>query len=264
MMAATLAEGETIIDNAAKEPEVVDLANFCISMGAKIAGAGTERIVIQGVPTLHDTKYEVIPDRVEAATFLVAGAMMRSEISLFPVIPMHLSAAISKLTEIGVELVMDGPRMRVLPPKSLKAVNIETLPYPAFPTDMQAQFMALLAISEGSSMITETVFENRLQHVAELQRMGANIQVRGNVAVIQGVNKLSGAKVMATDLRASAALVVAGLAAEGMTTVEGLHHLDRGYESIETKLRSLGAKIERVIVDENGKVLRSATPAVAV
>jgi UDP-N-acetylglucosamine 1-carboxyvinyltransferase len=264
MMAATLAEGETIIDNAAKEPEVVDLANFCISMGAKIAGAGTERIVIQGVPTLHDTKYEVIPDRVEAATFLVAGAMMRSEISLFPVIPMHLSAAISKLTEIGVELVMDGPRMRVLPPKNLKAVNIETLPYPAFPTDMQAQFMALLAISEGSSMITETVFENRLQHVAELQRMGANIQVRGNVAVIQGVNKLSGAKVMATDLRASAALVVAGLAAEGMTTVEGLHHLDRGYESIETKLRSLGAKIERVIVDENGKVLRSATPAVAV
>jgi UDP-N-acetylglucosamine 1-carboxyvinyltransferase len=264
MMAATLAEGETIIDNAAKEPEVVDLANFCISMGAKIAGAGTERIVIQGVPTLHDTKYEVIPDRVEAATFLVAGAMMRSEISLFPVIPMHLSAAISKLTEIGVELVMDGPRMRVLPPKNLRAVNIETLPYPAFPTDMQAQFMALLAISEGSSMITETVFENRLQHVAELQRMGANIQVRGNVAVIQGVNKLSGAKVMATDLRASAALVVAGLAAEGMTTVEGLHHLDRGYESIETKLRSLGAKIERVIVDENGKVLRSATPAVAV
>jgi UDP-N-acetylglucosamine 1-carboxyvinyltransferase len=264
MMAATLAEGETIIDNAAKEPEVVDLANFCISMGAKIAGAGTERIVIQGVPTLHDTKYEVIPDRVEAATFLVAGAMMRSEISLFPVIPMHLSAAISKLTEIGVELVMDGPRMRVLPPKKLKGVNIETLPYPAFPTDMQAQFMALLAVSEGSSMITETVFENRLQHVAELQRMGANIQVRGNVAVIQGVEKLSGAKVMATDLRASAALVVAGLAAEGMTTVEGLHHLDRGYESIETKLRSLGAKIERVIVDENGKVLRSATPAVAV
>jgi UDP-N-acetylglucosamine 1-carboxyvinyltransferase len=264
MMAATLAEGETIIDNAAKEPEVVDLANFCISMGAKIAGAGTERIVIQGVPTLHDTKYEVIPDRVEAATFLVAGAMMRSEISLFPVIPMHLSAAISKLTEIGVELVMDGPRMRVLPPKKLKGVNIETLPYPAFPTDMQAQFMALLAVSEGSSMITETVFENRLQHVAELQRMGANIQVRGNVAVIQGVEKLSGAKVMATDLRASAALVVAGLAAEGMTTVEGLHHLDRGYESIATKLRSLGAKIERVIVDENGKVLRSATPAVAV
>jgi UDP-N-acetylglucosamine 1-carboxyvinyltransferase len=261
MMAATLAEGETVLDNAAKEPEVVDLANFCISMGAKISGAGTERIVIQGVDKLHDTKYDVIPDRVEAATFLVAGALMRSEISLFPVIPMHLSAATAKLAEIGVEIIIDGPRMRVLPPKQLKAVNIETLPYPAFPTDMQAQFMALLALAEGNSVITETVFENRLQHVAELQRMGANIMVKGRNAIIQGVTKLSGAKVMATDLRASAALVIAGLAAEGMTTVEGLHHLDRGYENIEAKLQSLGAKIERVIVDENGKVLRSATPA---
>jgi UDP-N-acetylglucosamine 1-carboxyvinyltransferase len=264
MMAATLADGETIIDNAAKEPEVVDLANFCISMGAKIAGAGTERIVIQGVEKLHSTEYDVIPDRVEAATFLVAGAMTRSEISLFPVIPLHLSAAIAKLAEIGVEVVIDGPRMRVLPPQNLKGVNIETLPYPAFPTDMQAQFMALLAVSTGNSVITETVFENRLQHVAELQRMGANILVRGNTAIIQGVTKLSGAKVMATDLRASAALVVAGLFAEGMTTVEGLHHLDRGYENIEQKLRNLGAKIDRVIVDDNGKVLRAAVPAVAV
>jgi UDP-N-acetylglucosamine 1-carboxyvinyltransferase len=264
MMAATLAEGETVLDNAAKEPEVVDLANFCIAMGAKIVGAGTERIVIQGVDKLHDATYEVIPDRVEAATFLVAGALMRSEISLFPVIPMHLSAATAKLAEIGVEIIIDGPRMRVLPPKQLKAVNIETLPYPAFPTDMQAQFMALLAMAEGSSVITETVFENRLQHVAELQRMGANILVKGNNAIIQGVTKLSGAKVMATDLRASAALVIAGLAAEGMTTVEGLHHLDRGYENIEAKLRKLGAKIERVIVDENGQVLRKVESAVAV
>jgi UDP-N-acetylglucosamine 1-carboxyvinyltransferase len=264
MMAATLAEGETVLDNAAKEPEVVDLANFCIAMGAKIVGAGTERIVIQGVDKLHDATYEVIPDRVEAATFLVAGALMRSEISLFPVIPMHLSAATAKLAEIGVEIIIDGPRMRVLPPKQLKAVNIETLPYPAFPTDMQAQFMALLAMAEGSSVITETVFENRLQHVAELQRMGANILVKGNNAIIQGVTKLSGAKVMATDLRASAALVIAGLAAEGMTTVEGLHHLDRGYENIEAKLRNLGAKIERVIVDENGQVLRKVEPAIAV
>ncbi len=264
MMAATLAEGETVLDNAAKEPEVVDLANFCIAMGAKIAGAGTERIVIQGVDKLHDATYEVIPDRVEAATFLVAGALMRSEISLFPVVPMHLLAATAKLAEIGVEIIIDGPRMRVLPPKQLKAVNIETLPYPAFPTDMQAQFMALLAMAEGSSVITETVFENRLQHVAELQRMGANIMVKGNNAIIQGVTKLSGAKVMATDLRASAALVIAGLAAEGMTTVEGLHHLDRGYENIEAKLRNLGAKIERVIVDENGKVLRKVEAAVAV
>jgi UDP-N-acetylglucosamine 1-carboxyvinyltransferase len=264
MMAATLADGETIIDNAAKEPEVVDLANFCISMGAQIIGAGTEQIVIQGVEKLHSTEYDVIPDRVEAATFLVAGAMMRSEISLFPVVPLHLSAAITKLSEIGVEVVIDGPRMRVLPPKSLKGVNIETLPYPAFPTDMQAQFMALLAVSNGNSVITETVFENRLQHVAELQRMGANIQVKGNNAIIQGVTKLSGAKVMATDLRASAALVVAGLFAEGMTTVEGLHHLDRGYENIEQKLRDLGAKIDRVIVDDAGNVLRSAVPAVAI
>jgi UDP-N-acetylglucosamine 1-carboxyvinyltransferase len=263
MMAATLAEGETVIDNAAKEPEVVDLANFCIAMGAVIAGAGTERIVIQGVDKLHSVEYDVIPDRVEAATFLVAGAMTRSEISLFPVIPMHLAAALAKLAEIGVEVEIEGPRMRVLPPKSLKAVNIETLPYPAFPTDMQAQFMALLAVSEGNSVITETVFENRLQHVAELQRMGANIQVKGNHAIIQGVAKLSGAKVMATDLRASAALVIAGLYAEGMTTVEGLHHLDRGYENIEQKLRSLGANIERVIVDESGRVLRSAQSAVA-
>jgi UDP-N-acetylglucosamine 1-carboxyvinyltransferase len=262
MMAATLAEGETILDNAAKEPEVVDLANFCISMGAKIAGAGTERIVIQGVDKLHDTEYEVIPDRVEAATFLVAGAMMRSEISLFPVIPMHLAAATAKLTEIGVEVIIDGPRMRVLPPRELKAVNIETLPYPAFPTDMQAQFMALLAIANGNSIVTETVFENRLQHVAELQRMGANIQVKGNSAIVQGVAKLSGAKVMATDLRASAALVVAGLFADGMTTVEGLHHLDRGYENIESKLRSLGAKIDRVIVDNSGAVIRSVNASV--
>jgi UDP-N-acetylglucosamine 1-carboxyvinyltransferase len=264
MMAATLAEGETILDNAAKEPEVVDLANFCIAMGAKIAGAGTDRIVIQGVDKLHDTDYEVIPDRIEAATFLVAGALMRSEISLFPVIPLHLAAATAKLAEIGIEVVIDGPRMRVLPPQQLKAVNIETLPYPAFPTDMQAQFMALLTMAEGSSVITETVFENRLQHVAELQRMGANIEVKGKNAIVQGVAKLSGAKVMATDLRASAALVIAGLAAEGMTTVEGLHHLDRGYEHIEDKLRGLGAKIERVIVDENGKVLRKVETALAV
>jgi UDP-N-acetylglucosamine 1-carboxyvinyltransferase len=247
MMAATLAEGETILDNAAKEPEIVDLANFCISMGAKIAGAGTERIVIQGVDKLHDTEYEVIPDRIEASTFLVIGAVMRSEISLFPVIPMHLAAATAKLAEIGVEVIIDGPRMRVLPAKQLKSVNIETLPYPGFPTDIQAQFMALLSLASGNSVITETVFENRLQHVAELQRMGANIQIKGNNAIIQGVDKLFGAKVIATDLRASAALVIAGLFADGITTIEGLHHLDRGYENLEQKLQNLGARIERTI-----------------
>ena len=246
MMAATLADGETIIENAAQEPEIIDLANFCCSMGAKIMGAGTNTIVINGVERLHSTDYPILPDRVEAATFLVAGAITHSEISLFPVIPAHLASAIAKLREIGPKVIIDAPDRIRLIPASLKATDIETLPYPGFPTDMQAQFMALLAMSEGSSMVTETVFENRLQHVAELQRMGANIRVKGNVAVVQGVPFLSGAPVMSTDLRASAALVVAGLAAEGKTTIQGLKHLDRGYDDIEGKLRKLGANLRRV------------------
>ena len=246
LTAATLAEGETIIENAAQEPEIVDLANFCCQMGAKISGAGTNTIVISGVDRLHGVDYPIIPDRIEAGTFLVAGAITRSEISLFPVIPAHLVPAIAKLNEIGCRVVSEGrDRLRTIPGE-LKATDIETLPYPGFPTDMQAQFMALLSISEGNSIITETVFENRLRHVAELKRMGADIRVKGNHALIRGVPFLSGAPVMATDLRASAALIVAGLAAEGKTIVQGLHHLDRGYENIESKLQKLGANLHRI------------------
>jgi UDP-N-acetylglucosamine 1-carboxyvinyltransferase len=250
MMAATLAEGETIIENAAQEPEVVDLANFCRAMGAKIRGVGTNTLVIAGVPSLHSADYSIIPDRIEAGTFLVAGAITRSEISLAPVIPDHLTAVISKLRSIGVQIVSDAPnRLRVLPGEHHRAVDIKTLPYPGFPTDMQAQFMALLTLADGNSVITETLFENRLRHVAELTRMGANIRVKGNIAIVQGVPLLSGAPVLATDLRASAALVLAGLAADGMTTVQGLHHLDRGYENLEGKLKTLGARLQRVSLE---------------
>ena len=247
LMAATLADGETTIENAAQEPEIVDLANFCIAMGAKIYGAGTNKITIVGVEKLHSVDYTVIPDRIEAGTFLVAGAITQSEITLSSVVADHLVPVIAKLEAIGCRVVNEGANCLRLIPGELKATDIETLPYPGFPTDMQAQFMALLSISEGNSVISETVFENRLRHVAELQRMGANIRVKGNHALIQGVPFLSGAPVMATDLRASAALVLAGLAAQGKTIVGGLHHLDRGYEDIEGKLRKLGARIERVV-----------------
>ncbi|NES17416.1 MAG: UDP-N-acetylglucosamine 1-carboxyvinyltransferase [Symploca sp. SIO3E6] len=245
MMAATLAEGETTIENAAQEPEVADLANFCIAMGAKISGAGTKTIIISGVPRLHSVEYSVIPDRIEAGTFLVAGAITHSEISLFPVIPDHLSAVIAKLREVGSKVIMEGTnRLRIVPDR-IQATDIETLPFPGFPTDMQAPLMALLTLSNGDSIISETVFENRLGHVPELNRMGADIRIKGNHAIIRGVPMLSGAPVMATDLRASAALILAGLAAEGKTTIKGLHHLDRGYENVEEKLRNLGAKIKR-------------------
>lgn len=250
MMAATLAEGETVIENAAQEPEVVDLANFCCSMGAKIRGAGTKTIVISGVPKLHSTEYSIVPDRIEAGTFLVAGAITKSEFSLSPVVPEHLTAVVSKLRSIGADVVVeDRDRVRIIPAAQQRATDIETLPYPGFPTDMQAQFMALLTLSDGNSVITETVFENRLRHVAELNRMGADIRVKGNIAVVRGVPMLSGAPVLATDLRASAALVLAGLSAQGTTQIRGLHHLDRGYDDIEGKLRQLGARIERVRVD---------------
>lgn len=247
MMAATLAEGETIIENAAQEPEVADLANFCRAMGAQIQGAGTNTIVISGVPKLHSVDYSIIPDRIEVGTFLVAGAITHSEISLSPVIPDHITAVIAKLQVMGAKLITESPDlMRIVPGQIHKATDIETLPYPGFPTDMQAQFMALLTTSEGDSIIKETVFENRLRHVAELNRMGADIRVKGNVAVVRGVPMLSGAPVTATDLRASAALVLAGLAADGVTTISSLQHLDRGYEQLEVKLQKLGAKLERV------------------
>ncbi|MEE3718586.1 UDP-N-acetylglucosamine 1-carboxyvinyltransferase [Tumidithrix elongata RA019] len=246
MMAATLAEGETIIENAAQEPEIEDLANFCKSMGARIQGAGTKTILIDGVPSLHTTNFGIIPDRIEAATFMIAAAITRSALTLSPIVPEHLVAAIAKLQEIGVHVTQEAEDcLRVEGGDLYRGTDIETLPYPGFPTDMQAQFMALLTVSEGNSVIKETVFENRLQHVAELCRMGANIRLKGNVAIVKGVHSLSGAPVMATDLRASAALVLAGLAAEGETIIKGLHHLDRGYDRIEEKLRNLGAKLYR-------------------
>jgi UDP-N-acetylglucosamine 1-carboxyvinyltransferase len=248
MMAATLAEGETTIENAAQEPEVVDLANFCTAMGARIRGAGTKRIAIAGVPSLHSTDYSIVPDRIEAGTFLVAGAITRSELSLSPVMPDHLTSVIAKLREIGVGVFAEEQNhLRIVPGQSLTATDIETLPYPGFPTDMQAPLMALLTLSEGDSVITETVFENRLGHVPELNRMGADIRVKGNHAIVRGVPTLSGAPVLATDLRASAALVLAALAAEGKTTIQGLHHLDRGYEQLEAKLLAIGAKLQRVV-----------------
>ncbi|MDX2255907.1 MAG: UDP-N-acetylglucosamine 1-carboxyvinyltransferase [Pseudanabaenaceae cyanobacterium bins.39] len=246
MMAATLAEGETVIENAAQEPEVVDLADLCIAMGAEIRGAGTNTIIINGVDKLHYADFTAIPDRIEAATFMVAAAITRSTLTLSPVVPAHLTAAISKLQDMGVTIRQDAPNMiTVIGGDCYRAVDIETLPYPGFPTDMQAPFMALLTLCEGNGVVTETVYENRLQHVAELNRMGANIRLKNNVAVVTGVPQLSGAPVMATDLRASAALVLAGLAADGETTVMGLHHLDRGYDRIEAKLRNVGAQLYR-------------------
>lgn len=247
MMAATLAEGETIIENAAREPEVVDLANFCNAMGAKIQGAGTSRIIIEGVPKLHSVDYSIIPDRIEAGTFLLAAAITRSELLLSPVAPEHLIPVIAKLRDIGVTIIEEKPEhLRILPAESLKATDIETQYHPGFPTDMQAPFMALLTLAEGDSVINESVFENRLRHASELNRLGADIRVKGNAAFVRGVPKLSGAPVLGTDLRASAALVIAGLAAEGQTTIQGLQHLDRGYDRLDVKLQQLGAKILRV------------------
>jgi len=247
MMAATLADGETIIENAAREPEVVDLANFCNAMGAKITGAGTSRIIIEGVPKLHSVDYSIIPDRIEAGTFLVAAAITRSELTLSPVAPEHLIPVIAKLRDIGVTIIEEAPEhLRILPAETLKATDIETQYHPGFPTDMQAPFMALLTLAEGDSVINESVFENRLRHASELNRLGADIRVKGNAAFVRGVPKLSGAPVLGTDLRASAALVLAGLAAEGQTTIQGLQHLDRGYDRLDAKLQQLGAKILRV------------------
>jgi UDP-N-acetylglucosamine 1-carboxyvinyltransferase len=247
MMAACLAEGETVIENAAREPEVSDLANFCCSLGATIQGAGTPRLVIQGRPRLHGTEYTIIPDRVEAVSLLVAGAITNSVVTVGPVVLEHLAAPLAKLREIGYRLKTVGAStLQISPGQGRTGVDLETQPFPGFPTDMQAQFTALLTLSEGTSVITETVFENRLGHVAELRRMGADIRTRANIAIVQGVPLLSGAPVEATDLRASAALILAGLAAHGQTEVRGLHHLDRGYEDLPGKLRAVGARIQRI------------------
>jgi UDP-N-acetylglucosamine 1-carboxyvinyltransferase len=247
LMAATLAEGETIIENAAREPEVVDLANFLIKMGARISGAGTDTIVVQGVKSLKGTRYEILPDRIETGTYLVAGAITGGRVKLKNTDPTILDSVLGKLTEAGakiesgqdwIELDMRGKRPQ--------AVEVRTAPYPAFPTDMQAQFTALNSVAEGVGTVVETVFENRFMHVLELQRMGANIKVQGNTALIKGVKNLTGAQVMATDLRASASLILAGLAANGETVVDRIYHIDRGYETIEEKLRQLGCRIRRV------------------
>lgn len=251
MMAATLAEGETTIENAAQEPEVVDLANFCRAMGANIRGAGTKTITITGVSSLHATDYSIIPDRIEAGTFLIAGAITRSEITVGPVDPSHLTPLLSKLRETGSRIDIEANNsIRIRPGEKTAPTDIQTLPYPGFPTDMQAQFMALLTLAAGNSMVTETVFENRLQHVAEFNRMGADIKVKGDCAMVRGVSHLSGAPVTGSDLRASAALAIAGLAAEGKTTLYGLHHLDRGYERFEEKLRNVGARLQRIPLAE--------------
>lgn len=246
MMAGVLAEGKTIIENAAKEPEVVNLANTLNSMGASIKGAGTDIIEINGVSRLNGGEHTVIPDRIETGTFMVAAAITGGDVEIINCIPEYIEPVIIKLTEAGMKIDTGKDFIRVKSNGKIKSVDITTAPYPAFPTDMQAQFMSLMSISEGMSVITETVFENRFMHVAELRRMGANIKVEGNTAVIKGVPKLSAAPLMATDLRASASLILAGLAAEGETVVSRVYHLDRGYEAIEKKLSALGAKIRRV------------------
>jgi UDP-N-acetylglucosamine 1-carboxyvinyltransferase len=245
MMAAVLAEGETVIENAALEPEVVDLAGLLLAMGARVRGAGTPTITIQGVERLHGADYAVIPDRVEAGTFLLAGAITRSDLYVAPVIPDHLRAVITKLEEVGCRIEADGVGLR-LQADQLHAVDLRTQPFPGFPTDLQAPFMSLLATVPGTSVIVENIFENRMQHVAELQRMGASIRLQGNTACVEGVSRLSGAPVQGTDLRAAAAMVLAGLAAQGVTTVRGLEYLDRGYADLEGKLNAVGASIERL------------------
>lgn len=247
MMAAALAEGTSVIKNAAREPEVVDLANFLNSLGAKISGAGTDTIVIEGVKNLHGGNYEVLPDRIEAGTYLTAAACTRGKIKLKNIRADLLEAVLSKLEEAGAQIEIGNNWISLdMKNKRPKAVNIKTAPYPAFPTDMQAQLMAMNVIAEGTGTITETIFENRFMHALELQRMGANIKLEGNTAICIGVDNLYGAPVMATDLRASASLVLAGLAAEGETVIDRIYHIDRGYESIEEKFHQLGAKIKRV------------------
>ena len=247
MMAAALAEGETIIENAAREPEVVDLANFINAMGGKISGAGTDTITIEGVEKLNGTRYRVLPDRIETGTFLVAAAITGGKIMVKDTDPKLLDAVIDKLRESGAKVEVGDDWISLdMEGKRPKAVSIRTAPYPAFPTDMQAQFAALNTIAEGTATVVETVFENRFMHVQELKRMGADIEIEGNTAIIRGVDALTSAPVMATDLRASASLIIAGLVASGETEVQRIYHIDRGYENIEEKLALLGAKIRRV------------------
>ena len=246
MMAATLADGETIIENAAREPEVADLAACLNAMGARVRGAGTDRIVIEGVERLHGATHRIMPDRIETATFLVAAAAAGGDITLEGTAPDTLDAVLDKLREAGARIETAADTIRLRMDQRPRAVSLRTEPYPAFPTDAQAQFLALNCIADGVARITENIFENRFMHVLELQRLGASIDIDGHTAIVRGIDHLSGATVMATDLRASASLVIAGLVAQGQTTVERIYHLDRGYEEMERRLASLGARIERV------------------
>ena len=246
MMASVRAKGETVIENAAREPEIVDLAGMLKKMGARIDGEGTEVVRIRGVDSLTPCNYDVIPDRIETGTFLAACGMTRGAITIEGAVPEHIKVVIDKFREAGMEIWRDGETIQAsMTKKRPTAVDIKTTPYPGFPTDMQAQMMALMCVSRGVSAITETIFENRMMHAAELRRMGADIRVIGNTAIVKGGKTLSGAKVMATDLRASASLIIAGLAAYGPTEISRIYHIDRGYESIEEKLSALGAKIQR-------------------
>lgn len=246
MMAATMAEGQTIIENAAKEPHIVDVANFLNSMGANIKGAGTDIIRIKGVTKLHGTQYSIIPDQIEAGTFMCAAAITRGDVMVKNVIPKHLEAITAKLTEMGCEVVEFDDAVRVVGKPMQRHTNIKTLPYPGFPTDMQPQMVVTLALASGTSMVTESIFENRFKYVDELARMGSKIQVEGSVAIIDGVKKFTGARVKAPDLRAGAALVIAGLAADGYTVIDDIEYIQRGYEDFETKMHGLGAVMERV------------------
>ena len=246
MLASIMAEGITIIENAAKEPHVVDVANFLNSMGANIKGAGTDVIRVRGVERLHGTEYAIIPDQIEAGTFMFAAAVTKGDVTVKNVIPKHLESISAKLLEIGCEVEESDDAVRVVAAKPLTHTHVKTLPYPGFPTDMQPQITVALALSSGTSIVTESIFENRFKYVDELTRMGANIKVEGNTAIIDGVTRYTGASITAPDLRAGAALVLAGLVAEGYTTVDDIRYIERGYEDFEIKLRSLGAQIEKV------------------
>lgn len=246
MMAASMAEGNTVIENVAKEPHVVDVANFLNSMGANIKGAGTDVIRIKGVKNLHRTEYSIIPDQIEAGTFMFAAAATCGDVLVKNIIPKHMEGASAKLMEMGCIVEEYDDAIRVIGRKPLKPTRVKTAPYPGFPTDMQPQIAAALALADGTSMVTESIFENRFKYVDELARMGANIKVEGNRAVVMGVEKYTGARVSAPDLRAGAALVIAGLAAEGITIVDDIHYVQRGYERFEEKMQGLGAKMERV------------------
>ncbi|WP_338058510.1 UDP-N-acetylglucosamine 1-carboxyvinyltransferase [Caloranaerobacter azorensis] len=246
MLAAVLAEGTTIIENAAKEPHVVDVANFLNMMGADVRGAGTDIIKIKGVDKLHGCTYSVIPDQIEAGTYMIAAAATGGDVLINNVIPKHLESITAKLKEMGVEVIEYGDSIRVKALDNLKSVDIKTLPYPGFPTDLQQPMTVLLSTADGTSVVTESIFEGRFKYVDELKRMGANIKVEGRVAVVEGVKRLSGARISVTDLRAGAAFIIAGLIAEGTTEIENIYHIDRGYEKVEEKFRKLGAKIKRI------------------